>query len=64
MEQLLAKCRHEAGYTQRVLAKKLKVSPGTVAKAESGAKGVDVIEFVEWVKVCGGHPPDAINELL
>ena len=60
---LLAQLRGEAGMTQRELAKRLKVSPGNIAKAEIGAKGIDVLEFCEWAQTCGSTAEAAIGRL-
>lgn len=62
--RLLAQWRGDAGLTQRALAKKLKVSPSVVAKAETGAKGVDVMEFVAWCRACGVDPCAGMAQLV
>ncbi|MCH7727117.1 MAG: helix-turn-helix transcriptional regulator [Planctomycetes bacterium] len=46
--KFLVETRHEAGLTQRQLAKRLRVQPSWVAKVEMGERRIDLIEFV-WV---------------
>ena len=45
--QVLVDARTDAGVTQTVLANKLKRQQSFIAKIESGARDLDVIEFIE-----------------
>jgi transcriptional regulator with XRE-family HTH domain len=61
-ESLRAKLREmrlAAGFSQRALAKILKVPHTWVAKVESGERRLDVIEFVEFAEACGADPRQA-----
>lgn len=52
--QALREVRNLAGLTQRALAAKLKVYPSWVAKVEMGERRIDLVEFMHFVRACGG----------
>lgn len=60
---LLKKWRHEAGLSQRELAKKLRMSPSMVAKSELGDRRIDPVEFVKWVEACDLDRREAIRQV-
>lgn len=59
----LREVRARAGLTQRGLAARLKVSPSWVAKVEMGERRVDVVEFVRFVRACGGDVGMVMGEV-
>jgi transcriptional regulator with XRE-family HTH domain len=61
--QSLKTLRGRAGLTQRELAVRLKVSPSWVAKVEMGERRVDVVEFMRFVRACGGNVESVIREM-
>jgi transcriptional regulator with XRE-family HTH domain len=60
----LKAARANAGLTQRALASQLKVSPSWVAKVEMGERRVDVIEFVRFIRACGGNVAGVMEGVL
>jgi transcriptional regulator with XRE-family HTH domain len=60
---MLLKMREDARFTQRELAKKLKVSQPWVHKSEIGERRVDVAEFLDWCLACGVEPEKALRQL-
>jgi len=63
MCEVLRQIREEAGLSQRALASRLKVSPSWVAKVEMGERRVDVVEFLRFVRACGGDAEAAFSEV-
>ncbi len=55
--------RTEAGFTQRELAQKLKVTHVFVHKSETGERRVDVTEFLDWCVACQVNPDEAFKSL-
>lgn len=53
---VLIEVRHEAGFTQRQLAERLKVPRSVVSKVESGERRIDPMECAEWAVACGAKP--------
>jgi transcriptional regulator with XRE-family HTH domain len=53
---LLADVRHEAGFTQRELAERLKTPRSMVSKVETGERRIDPMECAEWAQACGVKP--------
>lgn len=49
----LVKARKDAGFTQEKLARSLKKPQSFIAKTESGERRLDVVEFLQIVKVLG-----------
>jgi transcriptional regulator with XRE-family HTH domain len=53
LRKILIKQRHELDYSQRHLAKKLNVSQSVISKIETGARRLDVLEFMTYAHVLG-----------
>jgi transcriptional regulator with XRE-family HTH domain len=53
VRQALRHSRLAAGLSQRDLASRLRVPPSWVAKAETGERRVDVVEFLHIIQACG-----------
>jgi transcriptional regulator with XRE-family HTH domain len=53
LQELLRKKRHEAGLSQRQLAKSLKKTQSFVSKYETGERMLDVYEFKQICEVLG-----------
>ena len=60
---MLRRMREEAGFSQRDLAKKLRVTHVWVHKSEIAERRVDVTEFLDWCLACGVNPEKAFAEL-
>jgi transcriptional regulator with XRE-family HTH domain len=60
---LLRQLRVDAGFTQRELAKKMRVSHIFIHTSETGGRRVDVTEFMDWCLACSVQPVDAIRKL-
>jgi transcriptional regulator with XRE-family HTH domain len=56
--------RQEAGFTQRVLGKRLKKAQSWVFNCESANRRVDVTEFIAWAKACDVDPQVAFVRFL
>ncbi|MCX5724642.1 MAG: helix-turn-helix transcriptional regulator [Nitrospirae bacterium] len=62
-------CRHlrdsraTAALTQRGLAKRLKRLPSTIAKIETGARRIDLVEVILWCRATGADPVEAIRRV-
>jgi transcriptional regulator with XRE-family HTH domain len=57
----LREAREGAGLSQRGLAARLKVPHSWVAKVETGERRLDVLEFIEFVRACGGDAERLFN---
>jgi len=55
--------RAASGLTNRALAAKMKRPHSFVYKVEHGERRIDPVEFVEWVKACGGDPKAEIGRI-
>ena len=60
---LLIRFRHDKSVTQTQLAESLDRPQSFVSKYESGERRLDLIEFLEIVKVLGIDPHSFIDEL-
>jgi transcriptional regulator with XRE-family HTH domain len=54
MRENLRALRAKAGLSQRALAARLGVPHTWVAKVETGERRLDVLEFMEFTRACGG----------
>jgi ribosome-binding protein aMBF1 (putative translation factor) len=61
---ILVESREQAGLTQRDLAARLKRPHSFVGRIEAGERRVDVIEFIEIVRVMGFDPEHLFANLL
>lgn len=59
----LRQWRLDAGLTQTVLARQLRVPQSWVAKCELGERRVDPLEFRSWCRACGVDEGEAIRQL-
>jgi transcriptional regulator with XRE-family HTH domain len=55
--------REDRGLSQRALSEKLKKAPTYVSKYERGERRLDVVEFLDIVKVLGADPNEIINKI-
>jgi transcriptional regulator with XRE-family HTH domain len=53
---VLIEARKQAGFTQRQMATKMRVSQTFVASIESGLRRVDVVEFMDWARALDRDP--------
>jgi len=60
---ILVSLRKGKGLSQHELAKKLKKPQSFVSKYERGERRLDVIEFVDIVKVLGADPCEIIRQI-
>jgi transcriptional regulator with XRE-family HTH domain len=60
---LLVSIREDKGLSQRALSKMLKKAPTYVSKYERGERRLDVVEFLEIVKVLEADPHEIIRKL-
>lgn len=63
MQQHLIAARLAAGLTQREFAEKLGKHQSHVSKVESGARRLDVVEFLGWMRSLELDPSRLIAEL-
>ena len=61
---ILVESREQAGLTQRDLAARLKRPHSFIGRIEAGERRVDVIEFIEIVRVMGFDPEHLFAKLL
>jgi ribosome-binding protein aMBF1 (putative translation factor) len=61
---ILVESREQAGLTQRDLAARLKRPHSFIGRIEAGERRVDVIEFIEIVRVMGLDPEHLFAKLL
>ena len=60
---LLISIREDKELSQRALSKKLKKAPTYVSKYERGERRLDVIEFLEIMKILGADPIEIIKKI-
>jgi len=63
LQQHLIAARLAAGLTQRGFAEKLGKHQSYVSKVESGARRLDVVEFIGWMRALELDPSGLIAEL-
>jgi transcriptional regulator with XRE-family HTH domain len=56
--------REDKGLSQRALSKKLKKAPTYVSKYERGERRLDVVEFLDIVKVLKADPYEIIKKII
>jgi transcriptional regulator with XRE-family HTH domain len=61
---ILTTLRNDKGLSQAQLAKKLKKPQSFVSKYERGERRLDVIEFLDVVKVLEADPCEVIKKLV
>ena len=61
---LLVSIREEKGLSQRALSAKLKKAPTYVSKYERGERRLDVIEFLDIVKILEADPHEIIKKIV
>jgi transcriptional regulator with XRE-family HTH domain len=60
---ILVSLRKDKGFSQHKLAKKLRKPQSFVSKYERGERRLDVIEFVDIVKLLGADPCEIIKQI-
>jgi len=60
---ILISLRKDKGLSQHQLAKKLKKPQSFVSKYERGERRLDVIEFLDIVKILGADPCEIIRKI-
>lgn len=60
----LVEARQKAGFTQEELAKALKKPQSFIAKTERGERRLDVIEFLQIIKLLGADLTDVITPVI
>jgi len=60
----LAEQRTEAGISQTDLAATLRKPQSYVSKVESGERGIDVVEFIQYVRAIGADPLHVLRVVL
>jgi transcriptional regulator with XRE-family HTH domain len=63
LTELLVQARRKSGLTQQEVADLLKTHQSYVAKVEGGERRIDVVEFMELVKVLGLVPSSLLKKL-
>lgn len=61
--KVLGRVRTDAGHSQQVLARKMKLSQSTVSDILRGQRRLDVIEWISFCKACGVTPEQFLEEL-
>jgi transcriptional regulator with XRE-family HTH domain len=64
LRHVLVESRTKAGVTQTELAALLGKPQSYVSKIESGERGIDVVEFVDYVKAIGADPVHVLRRVL
>lgn len=64
LRQLLTDARVAAGLTQQALADKLGKHQSFIGKIESGARNIDVVEFIEVARVLDVEPTKLLGKLI
>jgi len=55
VRDILRAVRREAGFSQRHIASRLRVTPSWIAKVETGERRVDIVEFMRILHACGAN---------
>lgn len=61
---LLVSIREDRGLSQRALSEKLKKAPTFVSKYERGERRLDLVEFLDIVKVLKADPYKIIRRII
>jgi transcriptional regulator with XRE-family HTH domain len=61
---MLISLREDKELSQRALSKKLKKAPTYVSKYERGERRLDIIEFLDIVKVLKADPYEIIRKIV
>jgi len=64
ISQRLVELRHNAGLTQRELAKKLKKVHSFIGNYELGERRIDIAEFYWICKACNADPKKEASKLM
>ena len=64
LKNLLVRLRHQAGLTQRQLARKLNREHNLVARLEQGERRLDLVEFFWLCKACDASPEMTAGQLM
>lgn len=64
LPELLRQLREEADLSQRALGERLQRPQSWVYNCETGARRVDIAEFIAWAKGCEVGPKEAFHRLL
>ena len=60
---LLLAARRDSGLTQQQVADRLNTHQSYVAKVEKGERRIDVVEFIQLVRVIGASSPALIKKI-
>ncbi len=61
--QAVVKMRHDAGLTQRELAKRLGREQSFVGRIETGQRRIDLVELIWIAKACGEDPAKVVPKI-
>jgi transcriptional regulator with XRE-family HTH domain len=64
LREILAEKRQAVGLSQTELAARLGKPQSYVSKVESGERGLDVVEFVKWVRAIDADPARILKLVL
>lgn len=64
LREALKKIRHDAGLSQRALAKRMNKSHSYVAKYEIGERNLDFFEVIEVCLLCDANPENFLKHIL
>jgi transcriptional regulator with XRE-family HTH domain len=62
--EILRDLRKQRGWTQERLAKKLARPQSLVAKIEAGERKLDVVQFVDYVRLLDADPVDVMRRFM
>jgi len=62
--QILRDARGKRGWTQEQLAKKLGRPQSLVAKVEAGERKLDVVQFIDYMRVLESDPVASMRKIL
>ena len=63
LTELLLQARQKAGLTQQEVADRLNTHQSYIAKVEKGERRIDVVEFIQLVRVIGASSPALIKKI-
>lgn len=64
LRERLVTMRQDAGFSQRELARRLKVQHTWIAKVESGERRIDLVEFAWFCQACNADPTAMARPIL